>query len=612
MVGLILLPTSSGSAYWVDTDSDSAPDSWASSVTGQVQSLADLDAVQQDIDGDGAYNIDELQYGSNPFAYDTDGDGIRDGDEIQLTSGLFSPLLWDSNGDDVSDHDAFYNFFGVTYPNGQLPSFGGASYSDYDGDGIKNPFDSYPTDPTNNDADGDGIDDATDPALGDYYNWSPNNSNSWYSDALGDSDADNIQNFWDAWPWDSSNGNYWDADGDGIGNESDPFPGDSSNYSSTNLITWYGDVNGDADGDWVANHADSWPYDYYNGTPPIIYDTDADDDGMEDYLDPAVYDSANYSSVNGTTWYSYALQDDDIDGTCNFDDAYPYDTFDGQPDYDNDGWLNGDDPFPKDNANYSEINNTSWGADLFGDGDGDELLNWQDPLPSDTYNGLPDFDSDRIANESDPAPKDANNYSEINGTSWATNALGDEDGDTTLNWYDSMPYPAATDADSDLLDDALDPFPNDANNFSYTNSQSWYSNVLGNDDGDSYLNWEDPWPSDPNNGGGGGGGIFDSDCDGFPDDIDPAPTDNSNYSYQNSYSWYGSALEDNDNDGTANFWDYEPNSGGNRDGDSFPDASDPAPDDYSNYSATNSTWWYENALGDDDGDWTANFYDETP
>ena len=224
MVGLILLPTSPGSADWVDTNGDSAPDSWASSVTGQVQSLADLDAVQQDIDGDGAYNIEELQHGSNPFAYDTDGDGIRDGDEIQLTSGLFSPLLWDSNGDGVSDHDAFYNFFGVTYPGGQLPSFPGASYSDADGDGTKNPFDPYPTDPLNNDSDSDGLDDSYDPALGDSNNWSTVNSNSWYGNALGDADFDNILNFWDAYPWDSNNGNYWDSDNDGIANESDPFP----------------------------------------------------------------------------------------------------------------------------------------------------------------------------------------------------------------------------------------------------------------------------------------------------------------------------------------------------------------------------------------------------
>ena len=54
--------------------------------------------------------------GANPFSYNKDGDGMRDGDEIHLASGLFSPLLWDSNGDGVSDHDVFYNFLASLTP----------------------------------------------------------------------------------------------------------------------------------------------------------------------------------------------------------------------------------------------------------------------------------------------------------------------------------------------------------------------------------------------------------------------------------------------------------------------------------------------------------------
>ncbi|HYF36030.1 MAG TPA: hypothetical protein VD994_12120, partial [Prosthecobacter sp.] len=66
----------------MDTDSDSDLDSWDDGA--MVYSLADLDAISQDIDQDNAYNAEELFYGSDPFQWDTDFDGLDDGTEIHV------------------------------------------------------------------------------------------------------------------------------------------------------------------------------------------------------------------------------------------------------------------------------------------------------------------------------------------------------------------------------------------------------------------------------------------------------------------------------------------------------------------------------------------------
>jgi hypothetical protein len=605
---LVLLPVPAVRSGWIDTDSDAVNDSWEDTANSTSLSVASLDAASIDIDNDGAYNSEELTYGSDPYDLDSDNDGLTDGDEIHLAIEMggknYSLTAWDSNGDSVSDHDDFYGCFSVTYPGGQLPAFTGATYADYDGDGIKNPLDAYPADPLNNDADMDGIDDGSDPVLGDATNTSTINGQTWGGNALGDDDTDSILNFWDQWPGDSSNGSN-DSDADGIDNSTDPFPGVYSNYSDANGIYWYGDVFGDADLDWVPNYADQWPYDASNGAPS----NDNDGDGLMNDLDPAPGDSNNHSGVNGYDWYSYPLEDADNDGTNNFNDPWPYDTYDNLPDFDGDGWLNADDPFPKDGGNYSSLNQTAWGTAMMDDPDGDGLANWQDSHPNDTFNNLPDFDSDGIVNGVDPYPKDINNVSAVNGIAWLSTVNGDDDNDGTLNWNDAMPWPD-TDADDDGIDDAADPYPSDPNNYSGVNNLSWQGDVLGNSDGDALLNWEDAWPNDANN------GNPDRDADGYANESDPAPDEFANYSPHNWQSWYGSALGDNDNDGTANFFDSDPNQTYNNtvdsDWDGILDSNDPAPSDNTNYSFTNSTWWYGGALNDDDGDGTLNFYDPYP
>jgi hypothetical protein len=624
---LALLPMASY-PQWSDSDSDGNSDTWTDLSSGTTYSLTDLDAISTDIDGDNATNAEELQWGSNPFVLDTDNDGLNDGDEIHLAnigqSRGFSLAQWDTDGNFVSDHDEFYGSYQVTYPDG-LPAFSGATYSDYDGDGLKNHVDIYPEDPLNNDADQDGINDTEDPVLGSSENYSSHNLTNWGATALGDSDTDGITNFYDAWPEDPANGNG-DLDNDGISNDEDPYPRDNANYSPINRQAWYAAVIDDADGDFIDNHLDPEPWTVHNYTGQ----TDSDEDGLPDYLDPAPYDPDNVSPNNGSSWHFTLIRGDaDGDKIRNFYDSFPNDPYNGSTDIDGDGVPNNSDPAISDSTNLSFNNGIHWGSNLFGDTDNDNIQNWWDHYPDDTFNNIPDFDGDGILNEEDPFPKDLNNYSFINSVTWGNHVLQDNDYDGVANWLDYEPYPPAppeptppgepdpttpppvvtiNDNDQDGLDDSVDPTTTDASNYSSYNSVFWFTQALNDDDGDGTLNYWDNYPNDAGNNNG------DSDADGISDASDPAPRDASNYSYVNGIAWYGAATHDSDWDGVFNFHDLHPYQDENADcdGDSIPDLSDPAPTDWHNNSYHNYTAWYQNALGDEDSDGTLNFFDSSP
>jgi hypothetical protein len=297
-----------------------------------------------------------------------------------------------------------------------LPNFPGASYSDYDGDGLKNPVDSAPTvpyDPNTTDTDGDYIADAYDPFPSDPTNYSALNNIVWNSGVLNDDDGDLILNWEDGEPY-----GPLDSDWDGISDLTDPYPGDPSNYSSANGIAWYGDVFGDADSDNTLNWEDTDPYNTLG---------DSDSDGIPNNTDPYPTDSTNYSSINNVTWNGDVLGDADSDGTPNWQDTDPWPPVDT----DSDGILDGSDPFPSDAANYSSVNGTNWYGDVLADADSDQVLNWADPYPS-----------------------DSTNYSSTNGVAWGADVLGDADGDAIQNWQDGLPYgdtPPDPDNDGDGL-----------------------------------------------------------------------------------------------------------------------------------------------------------------
>lgn len=505
IIQLSLAPLPHAWPSWVDTDSDGTPDTFTDPLTGQDFTLSQLNDLGEDIDGDGAMNDEELEYGSNPFVYDTDGDGLNDGDEIHLAiqqqGKNYSLTSWDSNGDGISDHDDFHDFFGVIYPIGELPAFPGASYSDYDGDGIKNPHDPHPLDPSNNDADGDGIDDDYDPEPSDMENYSPWNGETWGITAIADADHDGVINFYD------------------------PFPYDRFNYSPNNELYWYSNLFGDDDNDGYPNFEDYYPFDPDNQSG----DGDMDGDGIHDDYDPNPEDAENYSEYNEINWQGAALGDDDGDGFLNF-------------------W----DPFPYDNANYSWLNSYYWYGDIWGDADGDGFVNYLDETPygedpgggdpgegdpgdGDPGDGDPgeyDTDGDGIPDNADPYPDDNSNYSDVNGYNWYSEVLDDADADGTPNYMDDTPFgddPGEGDNDGDGIPDEYDPEPYDSSNYSYFNDTTWYSYALDDDDGDSILNFYDPYPSD------------------F-----------ANLSSINYIEWYDNVFGDEDGDGILNYEDADP------------------------------------------------------
>ncbi|QIE99987.1 RHS repeat-associated core domain-containing protein [Roseimicrobium sp. ORNL1] len=212
-----------------------------------------------------------------------------------------------------------------------------------------------------------------------------------------------------------------------------------------------------------------------------------------------------------------------------------------------------------------------------------------------------DSDGDGIYNSSDPFPDDGSNFSYTNSIYWYDSVLGDYDSDGTVNWQDEEPW--GPDRDGDGILNSQDPFPADSTNFSGTNQISWYGDVLGDSDSDSIVNWEDPEPYSP---------PSDADVDGIPDSTDPFPFDANNYSSTNGITWLSQVFFDADNDGILNWQDPSPFPPNDVDGDGFPNAEDPFPEDGSNYSHVNGTYWYGDVFTDTDTDNIDNYKDPFP
>jgi len=456
-----------------------------------------------DADGDGISNFyDQFPYdyynGNVPVS-DMDSDGIPDAEDPAPTDPTnLSPInggLWHTAALADADGDGNPNFtdpWPYDPTNGNLPPEWNSATADTDGDGIPNAQDPALADPLNfsiyngtswygaaiGDVDGDGIANFRDEHPYDYYNGGY---------AGPDSDGDGVPDSSDPYPNDPNNGNG-DADGDGIPDITDPAQSDPDNLSPINGYGWYGDVRGDADGDTILNFWDSEPY----GPPPA----DADGDGLIDSVDPAPLAPGNFSAYNKASWSSSALGDADGDGIPNFFDTWPYDSLNGTGDADMDGLPDASDPVPDDPYNNSPHNGAMWsGPSALGDADNDGILNYFDAYPDDPYDGLPpggDADGDGIPNEQDPDPRSDANTSPHNGINWGEGANGDVDGDGTANYWDYSPY--GDDLDGDGLRDTEDPAPDDPTNYSEANQRAWYADALGDNDLDDDLNFYDQEP----------------------------------------------------------------------------------------------------------------------
>lgn len=610
---MALMPHTRAIAEWLDVDNDGYLD-W-SDASGNW-TYGTYGTPGEDWDGDGAANWEELNAGTNPYLFDTDYDGISDGDEIHYVMpnmSWISPTNWDSNGDYISDYDEWRGFSGTPYPGGQLPNFPGATYYDYDGDGINNPEDPCPADPYNSDLDHDGIPNDQDP----------------YFNTESDLDGDGIPNDQDAYPEDPTNN---DTDNDGIPNDQDPYPSDPTNNDADNDGIPneqdpypYDATNGDADGDGIPNEIDPYPYDAGNldsdgdglpdGQDPYPNDptnNDADGDGLLNYQDPAVHDPTNTSSINGIVWNNDAVGDEDYDGIINYNDPWPQDFYNALADWDDDGIANDSDPDPRSYENYSFVNRLYWFGAALGDVDNDGVVNYDDAWPYDPDNGAneaADTDRDGLPDAIDPAPLDAANTSATNGVAWTNAPLEDLDQDGVINFDDPYPldyFDGSADFDGDGIDNDDDPDPLDAANISPTNGMVWNADYNHDPDGDGLANWIDPAPEDAI------AGNADVDGDGLANDVDPQPWSAANYSFGNYY-WYTMANDDADSDGVSNYFDPEPFAWfEDSDEDGLPNQLDPYPSDPTNQSSANNLAWPTDALADYDNDGVCNALDTYP
>ena len=180
---------------------------------------------EEDTDGDGLTNRQEIELGTDPQNPDTDGDGLLDGDEVQRGT---DPLNPDSDGDGLLDGDEVQR--------GTDPL-----KSDTDGDGLLDGDEiRRGTDPRNPDTDGDRLPDGSEIELG----TNPLNSD---SDGDGLTDGDEVQRGLDPLNADTdrdqlsdgeevqigSDPTNPDTDGDGIIDGLDPDPTNPANPSLT-------------------------------------------------------------------------------------------------------------------------------------------------------------------------------------------------------------------------------------------------------------------------------------------------------------------------------------------------------------------------------------------
>jgi len=376
---------------------------------------------------------------------------------------------------------------------------------DSDGDDIGDFFDFFPMDSTQtSDSDGDGFGDNSLGQNGDDCVSQAGNSS---VDLTGcpDDDGDGWSNGRDFFPVDATQWNDTDVDGYGdnlSGNRGDYCP---SLFGNSNRNSTYGCPDSDYDGwadleDAFVNQSSQW--------------TDSDGDGFGDEFNGFQGDSC--PEISGTSTVDrFGCLDSDDDGYSDQGDAFPHEPtqysdrdLDGYGDNQSEG-ANNPDAFPGDTTQWSDSD---------GDGHGDNPNgNSADLFPNDSTRWQ-DSDLDGVANEDDAFDNDASQWNDTDGDGYGDNQNGnlpdrfpsdpnrwqDSDYDGVADEDDAFPDDATQDTDSDgdgYGDNAAgnrgDTFPNDPNEWDDT-------------DADDVGNNQDAFPFDPSQ-------TTDVDGDGFGD-----------------------------------------------------------------------------------------------
>ena len=263
---------------------------------------------------------------------------------------------------------------------------------------------------------------------------------------------------------------------------------------------------------------------------------DSDGDGIEDLIDG----------------------DDDNDGYRDSEDAFPRDAADWT-DIDFDGVGDNSDAFPFDAREQFDTDGDGTGdnADSDDDGDGVEDSSDEHPLDTDddgTDNALDDDDDgDGVADTNDRFPLDSAESVDTDGDGTGDNADSDDDNDGVADSSDALPLdPDETaDTDGDGVGDNADAFPNNAAETADSDGDGTGDNADSDDDNDGVPDTTDAFPNDAAE-------SADADSDGVGDNADAFPND-------------AAETADSDGDGTGD------NADSNDDGDAYTDAADTFP-----------------------------------
>ena len=551
-------------------------------------------AGNDDSDGDGLTNIDEVELGTDPNDWDSDDDGIDDGYEVE--NGL-DPLTDDA--DDDADGDGRTNEEEYLGDDGEAP-LRDVDPDDGATDGVAepNPNDTGDATPAGNtDSDGDGLSNLDEIQLG-------TDPNDWDTDDDGIDDGYEVENGLDPLADDAGD----DADDDGRTNEEeylgddgeaplrdvDPDDGATNGVAEPNPND-SGDAtpagNGDNDGDGLSNRVE-----LDNGLDPNDWDTDDDgiDDGyeIENGLNPLEDDADQDADGDQRTNLQEYLGDDgeaplrDVDPTDGATDGVaepnPDDTGDATPagndDSDGDGLTNidevelGTDPndWDSDDDGIDDGYEVENGLDPLtddadDDADGDGRTNEEEYLGDDGEAPLRDVDPDDGATDgvAEPNPNDTGDATP------AGNTDSDGDGLSNLDEIQLGTDPNDWDTDDDGIDDGyevengLDPLANDAGDDADGDGRTNQEEYLG-DDGEAPLRDVDPddgatngvaEPNPNDSGDATPAGIADIDGDGVLDNLD---VDTDNDGIRNDVEGTG----DTDGDGVLDFRDLDSDNDG--------------------------------------------------
>ena len=540
---------------WADSDADGFGDNPMGTNGDDCPSVAGNSTVDRTgcLDGDG-----------DGYSDPESGWGVSDGaDAYPLDSARWS----DSDGDGIDDQidDACPTIYGnSTIDRIGCPDTDGDGYSDVDsGWNTSDGADAFKTDPTQwSDADGDGYGDNATGYLAD--DCPSEFGDSWQNSTLGcpDLDMDGWADEQDSFPDDVTQ--WHDIDGDGYG--------DNAGGTSPDACTgqWGNSTQGnrlgcpDSDGDGWDDVIDQLP-----STPSQWLDQDGD--GYGDNAS-GIFPDACPGVPGNSTLDRYGCPDADGDGMSDDNDAFPNDPTRSQ-DSDGDGFddLEDDCRFAAGNSTedrlacpdtdgdgYSDVtiavgNTTGWnisdGADAFpiepsqwndtdGDGYGDELSGFQgDDCPTEegysnvgTF-GCPDGDNDGVSQGGDAFPDDETQWEDADGDGYGDNPNGTTPdscilviGISTIDRY------GCPDEDGDGASDLNDLWLGDSSQY-FDSDNDTFGDLVGGTNGD-YC---------PDEFGTATQGVMkgcpDSDGDGYADDDDAFPNEESQWSDVDGDGW---------------------------------------------------------------------------